>query len=353
VNDSQELEHKIPILKPSYLVLLDELPMAFDHLKSRDLFLFGLDDGSIQIVDNKLKRTTDKLQKQDDGAGGVVSMLISPNESFVAIGTSRGYLKIFDLTTNKSVFSSKIGAFSIEKLLWSKESDQIYLTCGKLLFHIKINNFELFEYASHPSTVTGLKHLNENLVGTTSYSQLRLFENSVQNPYQTFEWKGSLTSLDFTPDEKFAVCTAQDMSIHLWDLDRGKDLAMNGFPAKVKSVSFSSKGQKMACDSADYILIWDFTGPGPAGRKPKMSQQLPEKIDKVLYSPKDNTLISLLKDGVILFWNDEHSLEVPTHIAGIKDAQTVSIDFSKDGNSVVTTLHNNYAVVYNMESCKI
>lgn len=350
MNDSQELDHQIPILKPSYLVLLDELPMAFDHLESRDLFLFGLDDGSIQMVDNKLKRTTDKIQIQ---VGGIISISISPDESYVAAGTSRGYLIIIDLTTNRTLYSSKIGAFPIEKLLWSKSTDLLYFSSGKLLLHIKMKNLEIFEYASHPSTVTGLKHLNENLLGTTSYSELRLFETSNKNPYQTFNWKGSLTSLDFTPDEKFAVCTAQDTSIHLWDLDRGKDLAMNGFPAKVKSVSFSSKGHKMACDSLDYILIWDFSGPGPVGRKPKMSQQLPEKIDKVLYSPKDNTLISLLKDGVILFWNDEHSLEVPTHIAGIKDAQTISIDFSKDGNSVVTTLHNNYAVVYNPESSKL
>jgi WD40 repeat protein len=125
---------------------------------------------------------------------------------------------------------------------------------------------------------------------------------------------------------------------------------MNGFPAKVKSVSFSQRGNKMACDSADYILVWDFSGKGPAGRKPKMSQQLPEKIDKVLYSPKDDTLVSLLKDGVILFWNDEQSLEVPTHIAGIKDAQTISLDFSKDGQSLVATLHNNYAAIYNLKT---
>lgn len=345
MDEAQEIDHKIPIVKPSYLIATDELVTTFDHLKSRDHFVFGLDDGSILFVDNKQRTKGQKLQLQKDG---VISMSIASNESFIATGSSRGDLTIADLKANRVIFSEKVGVFPVEKLLWTKTGDQLYFSCGKNLFHVKMSNFEIFEYESHRSTVTGLKHLNNDLIGTTSYSELRLFEHSVKNPYQSFEWKGSLTSLDFSPDERFAVCTAQDMSIHLWDLDQGKDLAMNGFPAKVRSVSFSKSGLKMACDSGNYILIWDFSGKGPAGRKPKMSQELPSKIEKVLYSPEDNTLVSLLKDGVILFWNDDQSLDVPVQIGGIKDTATLSIDWSKNGKSLVTTLENNYAVIYNL-----
>lgn len=345
MDEAQELDHKIPIIKPTYLIQLDELATSFDHIESRDIFVFGQDDGSIQLVDNRQRTKAQKMQLQKDS---IVSVSVAPDASFVATGSNRGELTIVSLSTNKIIHSSKIGLFPIEKLLWSKKGDLLYFSCGKSLFHITLSSFEVFEYESHRSTVTGLKHLNSDLVGTTSYSELRLFENSIKSPYQSFKWKGSLTSLDFSPDERFAVCAAQDMSIHLWDLDQGKDLAMNGFPAKVRSVSFSRSGLKMACDSANYILIWDFSGRGPAGRKPKMSQELPSKIEKVMYSPKDNTLVSLLKDGVILFWDDEQSLDVPLQIGGIKDIQTLSIDWSKDGKSLVTTLENNYAVIYNL-----
>jgi WD40 repeat protein len=343
MDESQNIEHEIPIIKPSYLIKLDELATGFDHILSRDVFAFGQDDGSLQLVDNKKRMKIEKIELQKEG---IISMSISPNDTLIATGSARGELTIANLFGSKVIFASKVGLYPIEKLLWSNSSDRLFFSCGKNLFHIEISNFAIFEYENHRSTVTGLKLLNNELIGTTSYSELRLFESSVKNPYQRFDWKGSLTSLEFSPDERFAVCTAQDMSIHLWDLDRGKDLAMNGFPAKVKSVSFSKSGLKMACDSANYILIWDFSGKGPAGRKPKMSQELPSKVEKVMYSPRNDTLVSLLNDGVILFWNDEMSLDVPSQIGGIKDTRTLSLDWSKNGNSLVTTLENNYAVIY-------
>ncbi len=150
---------------------------------------------------------------------------------------------------------------------------------GKLVRELDIKSGEIFNYEEHRSTVTALEQLSENVFGTTSYCALRLFDFQERKLVEKYEWQGSLISLKFNPLENYAVCGSQESTIHIWDLRDGQELNMHGFQSKIRHMSFHSSGCSLANADGNEILIWDFTGNGPAGKKPKSlsSQAAPSR----------------------------------------------------------------------------
>jgi WD40 repeat protein len=84
------------------------------------------------------------------------------------------------------------------------------------------------------------------------------------------EWKGAHLSVAFSPDGRFLVTTMQENALHGWRLADGKNMRMSGYPAKVKSLSFSHKGKWLASSGAPAAIVWPFSGKdGPMGKAPK------------------------------------------------------------------------------------
>jgi len=89
------------------------------------------------------------------------------------------------------------------------------------------------------------------------------------------EWAGSHTGVSISPNGKFVVTMMQENALHGWRLDNaatgdGKHMRMTGYPAKVKSISWSPKGKWLASSGAPAAVIWPFSGrDGPMGKNPK------------------------------------------------------------------------------------
>ena len=90
------------------------------------------------------------------------------------------------------------------------------------------------------------------------------------NPPQFLEWKGAHTGVIFSPDGKYVVSMMQENALHGWRLADNKHMRMSGYPAKVKSLSFSAKGKWLASSGAPAAIVWPFSGKdGPMGKAPK------------------------------------------------------------------------------------
>ena len=90
------------------------------------------------------------------------------------------------------------------------------------------------------------------------------------NPPQFLEWKGAHTGVTFSPDGKYVVSTMQENALHGWRIVDGKHMRMTGYPAKVKSLSFSARGRWLASSGAPAAIVWPFSGKdGPMGKAPK------------------------------------------------------------------------------------
>ena len=70
------------------------------------------------------------------------------------------------------------------------------------------------------------------------------------------------------PDGKFLMSSMQENQLHGWRVADEKNMRMGGYPAKVKSLVFMSKGQFLATSGAQGVVIWPFGGStGPMGKQ--------------------------------------------------------------------------------------
>jgi len=81
------------------------------------------------------------------------------------------------------------------------------------------------------------------------------------------KWAGSHVLVRYSPDGRFIMSSMQENALHGWRVADNKDMRMGGYPAKVKSLAFLSKGALMATSGAPGVVVWPFAGAnGPMGK---------------------------------------------------------------------------------------
>ena len=76
---------------------------------------------------------------------------------------------------------------------------------------------------------------------------------------------------------------------------------IQGYETKVTQLSWSKNGRNLATAGGRWIVIWDFSGKGPEGKKPEMLRD-DRRITQMSYQNHGDLLASGTKDGSILFW---------------------------------------------------
>ena len=88
------------------------------------------------------------------------------------------------------------------------------------------------------------------------------------------DWKGAHNAVTFSPDGRFVVTAMQENALHGWKIDvkpgeEARHMRMTGYPAKIKSMSWSVKGKWLASSGAPAAIVWPFSAKdGPMGKPP-------------------------------------------------------------------------------------
>ncbi|NML72549.1 WD40 repeat domain-containing protein [Rhizobium sp. S-51] len=120
------------------------------------------------------------------------------------------------------------------------------------------------------------------------------------------DWKGAHTGVTFSPDGRFVVTTMQESALHGWKLDsksnETRHMRMTGYPAKVKSLSWSAKGKWLASSGAPAAIVWPFAGKdGPMGKAPlELGTRANIMVTNVAFHPAEDVLAIGFVDGMIL-----------------------------------------------------
>ncbi len=122
----------------------------------------------------------------------------------------------------------------------------------------------------HPRSVEGIAFAPKGLrIGVARYNGATLHFPAAAGKPVELEWAGAHTGITFSPDGNFVVTTMQESALHGWKLSDGKHMRMTGYPAKVKSLSWSAKGRWLASSGAPAAIVWPFSGKdGPMGKAP-------------------------------------------------------------------------------------
>ncbi|GJE17745.1 WD40 repeat domain-containing protein [Methylobacterium marchantiae] len=154
-----------------------------------------------------------------------------------------------------------------------------------------------------PSTARGLAFAPKGYrLAVSHYNGATLWYPNLETAPDFVEWKGSHIDVTWSPDGRFVVTTMQENSLHGWRLqpDRGH-MRMSGYPAKVRSVSWSGDGNWLATSGAEAAIIWPFDSKeGPTGKTPRECGIRPARVSRVAFHPKALVLAIGYEDGCIL-----------------------------------------------------
>jgi WD40 repeat protein len=163
-----------------------------------------------------------------------------------------------------------------------------------------------------PSTVGGLAFAPKGLrLAIAHYNGVTLWFPNMAANAEVLEWAGSHLGVVFSPDNKFLVTAMHEPALHGWRLADGKHMRMTGYPARVRSISWSAGGKALATSGADSVIMWPFgSKDGPMGKEPAMLAPLKAKVTMVACHPKQDILACGYSNGTILMVRTTDGAEV-------------------------------------------
>ncbi|WP_183194324.1 WD40 repeat domain-containing protein [Bartonella fuyuanensis] len=165
----------------------------------------------------------------------------------------------------------------------------------------------------HEHSVEGLAFAPKGLrLAVAHYNGITLHWLSTQTPPITLLWKGAHCGVTFSPDNRYVISTMQENALHGWRLTDHQHLRMSGYPSKVKSWSWSTKGKWLATSGASAAIVWPFhTKDGPKGKTPlELGTRANALVSRVSCHPSEEIVAIGFNDGMILAANFHDGKEV-------------------------------------------
>jgi len=171
----------------------------------------------------------------------------------------------------------------------------------------------------HPRTVEAIAFAPKGVrLGVARYNGATLHFPATEGKPTELEWEGAHTGISFSPDGKYLVTTMQENALHGWKLADSKHMQMAGYPAKVKSLSWSARGKWLATSGAPAAIVWPFHHKdGPMGKAPlELGTRGTILATHVCCHPNEDVVAIGFADGMILAARFADNKEVVLRRAG-------------------------------------
>lgn len=156
---------------------------------------------------------------------------------------------------------------------------------------------------AHPRSVEGLAFAPKGLrLAVARYNGVTLHFPATDGKPAELEWTGAHTAVVFSPDGDYVVTAMQENALHGWRLSDGRHMKMTGYPAKVKSLSWSAKGRWLASSGASAAIVWPFHGKdGPMGKAPlELGTRADSMVTAVACHPAEEMVAIGYADGMVM-----------------------------------------------------
>ena len=165
--------------------------------------------------------------------------------------------------------------------LWSEEREAVYNS------------------SDHLSSITDLGwNPNGSAVAVSAHKGITLHLTEKKRKPRKYIWRGSSLALAWSPDSKFIATGEQDLTVHFWHMKSAEHAQMTGFPTKALELSWDSSGRWLAANAGSTISLWDCSGKGPEGRRPRLYEAHENKLTQLAFQPERNLLASADGDQI-------------------------------------------------------
>ena len=236
-------------------------------------------------------------------AGGALCVAWSPDGSRLASGGVDGCVRLHGAVTAHRV-PTEVGGW-VQALAWSPDGTRLAVAAGRSLVLLGAQGELLQRWDDQPSSVKVVAWSRDSSrVAAAAYGGLRWYAAVSRSaaPVRTLDWKGSLLLVRVSPDGRWVASGNQDASVHVWRLWSGEDAEMTGYPEKVDALAFDRTSRWMACGGTSEISLWDFSGRGPMGRRPRTLPGHDAQVSALHWQPRGDRLGSGGRDGGLGIW---------------------------------------------------
>jgi WD40 repeat protein len=228
---------------------------------------FGLGDGQVRLLSADIKQPAGAIAEPLH-KGAVLSLVGDPvGDGFVS-GGDDGRLLRLTLNGGATEIANQKGKW-IDKLATHRATGAVAASVGKMALVVDKAG-EAHEFGPHQSTVAGLDFSKDgSRIAAAHYDGITVWSiGAVTLPPRRFAWRGSHVALKWSTDGKFIATGTQENDIHVWRIAQATDMRMQGYPAKVKSLSWSADARWLYTSSQPVFTAWPFAGKGPEGKPP-------------------------------------------------------------------------------------
>ena len=287
--------------------------------------VFALGDGSVRFED----RTFDAVH---DGA--ILCAVVHPSGDGLVTGGDDGRV-IWSRKGEAGVLATAKGQW-IDSIDASAETRLIAFSAGKTLSVIDATDAGFRRDFQHERTVSGVAFDPKGRrIAASTYGGAWLWYARIAEQKPTkLAWAGSHTGVAFSPDGAFVVTTMQDAQLHGWRLKDAKNMRMGGYPSKVRSVGFMSRGRLLATSGAQGAVLWPFdSSNGPMGREAsEIGFDDTTLVNLVASANPHSRLAAGLADGRV--WVADPAGQGLNFIKADKGAPIVALAMSPDATRV-------------------
>ena len=231
--------------------------------------------------------------------GGLLTAAFSPDAAHLALAGPSGHA--LWRRSDGRVLTQATGTWS-SAVRWASP-DRVAVASGRRALVLDTDGTRLWATDPAASTVTDLAWLRDGRrLASSAYGAVRCHERHTDKPVTEYRYLGSHLAIAIAPTGRW-ICTGnQDVSIHIWRTRDGDDLTMQGYPEKISRLAFDDTGRWLASDGAPDIAVWDFSGKGPAGTKPR-SLRAHETVTALAWRPGGSAILaSAGAEGTVAIW---------------------------------------------------
>ncbi|MGV0807416.1 WD40 repeat domain-containing protein [Mycolicibacterium setense] len=253
------------------------------------------------------------VDRRRDISLGCLTVAWSPTGQRIAVGSIHG---VDILDSDGGVVGRRHGGWC-SSVAWSADGSRLAAGVGRTGMILDADANELFT-AERDSTVTAVAWINRR-IATAAYGGVHVYHASAGAARDILPFTGSLLALAISPDRRWAASGNQDATLHVWRVGRNRgELEMSGYPTKISTLAFSPDSALLASGGGRDVTVWDFTGPGPRGRTPRLLRAHEVTVTAVAWSPDGELLASAAGDGRVGVWEARRG--VPGHPMAAMDS---------------------------------
>ncbi len=253
-------------LPPSRSIAADAPAAACAFGRDGTTVAFALGDGTVRRLPADLAAAAPDAAPPVHGGAALALVADPTGDGFVSGGDDGRLVRIASDGTATELFCQK-GRW-IDHLAAHRTTGAVAASVGKNAIVVK--DGEVREFGPHPSTVADLDFSKDGgRVACAHYGGVTVWSiGQVTLPPRRFAWRGSHVALRWSTDGKFIATGTQENDIHVWRMAQATDMRMQGYPAKVKSLSWTADARFLYTSAQPVFTAWPFSGKGPEGKPP-------------------------------------------------------------------------------------